>query len=92
MVEDSILLCHDDASTTNRSPKLRKSVVPSKRPEPIPQRHELVSQKKSVLDKLQVILIYSPLRYMDKSNSNLFYTILYLITQLVNHFLNYFTA
>jgi len=29
---------------------------------------------------------------MDKSNSIWFYTILYLITQLVNHFLNYFTA
>jgi hypothetical protein len=37
VVEDSILLCHDDASSANRFPKFQKSVVPSKCPEPIPQ-------------------------------------------------------
>jgi len=49
-VEDSILLRHDDASSANRFPKFRKSVVPSKSPEPIPQWHEVISQKKNVPD------------------------------------------
>jgi len=34
----------------------------------------------------------TPLRYMDKNNSNWFYMTLHLITRPVNHFLNYFTA
>lgn len=49
-----VLLCHDDASSTNRSHKFRRSVVLSKRPKPIPQWHEVISQKNSVLDNYKL--------------------------------------